>query len=194
MNTKRFLAPTLCIMLAACSTQQLADFNQAIKPKAGQSASTGQPAPTGATGTTGTALRGYEPTADQVQMLKGHLGSRTGDAALLQARQEAASYIERAVMGMACQPKAGASSSFMNSMMAPNTMNMTYFPSIRQGMQYDTGARCLDVVRIDGWSMPARNALNFRAVFSSKASGESGSRSFQMVKQPEGVWLYTAVN
>jgi hypothetical protein len=185
LTSLAFAAATLT---TACSSQQLADFNQAMKPKAGQ------PAPAAPATPAGGSVRGYEPSTEQVQALKRHIGTGTGDAAMAQARQEAATHIERAVMGHACQPKAGAGGAFMNTMMAPNTMNMLYFPSPRQGMHYDTGSQCLDVVRVDGWTMPARNALNFRAVFASKASGEGASRSYQMVKQPEGAWLFTAVN
>lgn len=60
-------------------------------------------------------------------------------------------------------------------------------PMIR--MQYHDKATCLDVVRLQGWSMPARNALKFEVVFEAPDSGESMKNDYTLVRQPDGVWL-----
>jgi hypothetical protein len=195
MRLTTLALPAVAALIAACSSQQVADFNQAIKPKsaAGQPTQTPTAAPAPAPGS---AARGFEPTAEQVQVLKRHIATGASDAAMTQARQEAAVHIERAVMGMACAPKTVGYPvmGFMETMKAPNGSIDTTFGAPRQSMRYDTGGQCLDVVRLDAWSMPARNALTFRAVFASKASGEGASKTYQMVKQPEGAWLFTAAN
>ena len=68
----------------------------------------------------------------------------------------------------------GATLSFVTT-----TINMRYHPQ----------SECLDVQRVDGWTAKARNAFRFRAQFVSAQSGESGERYYELVKQPDGVWL-----
>lgn len=56
-------------------------------------------------------------------------------------------------------------------------------------MRYHPPSECLDVQRVDGWTAKAKNAFRFRAQFVSAQSGESAERHYELVKQPDGVWL-----
>ena len=56
-------------------------------------------------------------------------------------------------------------------------------------MRYHPPSECLDVQRVDGWSGKAKNAFRFRAQFVSAQSGESAERYYELVKQPDGIWL-----
>ena len=53
---------------------------------------------------------------------------------------------------------------------------------------YHPKDKCLDVVRVFGWKMPARNALEFVVIYSSAISGETQNVSVEM-RHEDGEWL-----
>ncbi|MFT4179540.1 MAG: hypothetical protein QM612_08770 [Thermomonas sp.] len=63
------------------------------------------------------------------------------------------------------------------------------FVAANVGMRYHPASECLDVERVDGWKMKAKNAFRFRVLFASEQSGESSQRHYELVKQPDGAWL-----
>ena len=58
-------------------------------------------------------------------------------------------------------------------------------------MPYHNKGTGVSVSRIHGWNAPALNALRFEVVYLAEDSGESAKTSHQVVKQPDGAWLFT---
>lgn len=78
---------------------------------------------------------------------------------------------------------------------APNT-NLWYSVlwSRPTKMNYNPQDTCVSVYRVQGWSMPAANALKFEAIFRSDASKETRTVHYEIVRQPGGEWLLTHVS
>lgn len=56
-------------------------------------------------------------------------------------------------------------------------------------MQYHPKTSCVALLRLQGWKMPAANALGFEAIFQSEASKETSKAQYEFVRQPDGEWL-----
>ncbi|MBH9576892.1 hypothetical protein [Inhella proteolytica] len=57
-------------------------------------------------------------------------------------------------------------------------------------MKYHDSNQCLDVLRVQGWTMPADNALQFEVAYKAADSGEVAKSSHEVVRQPDGSWLF----
>lgn len=57
-------------------------------------------------------------------------------------------------------------------------------------MRYHDIDQCLSVLRLQGWRMPADNALQFEVVFRADDSGETTTSQHEAVRQPDGSWLF----
>jgi hypothetical protein len=79
----------------------------------------------------------------------------------------------------------------MGAFAAPdaNLKNYALFPM--NGMKYHDKAQCLTVKRVHGWKAPANNALQFETVYVADDSGESGTTVHEVIRQPDGAWLFT---
>lgn len=53
---------------------------------------------------------------------------------------------------------------------------------------YAPKGKCVDVIRISEWSMPAKNVLKFKVMYYSEDAGETTICKGEMTKE-EGVWL-----
>lgn len=69
----------------------------------------------------------------------------------------------------------------------PNTNNMYVSPTI--GMNYHKSG-CVNVIRVNGWTMPAKNVVKFNVSYESPTTGEGTSRSFTAIEQDDGSWLF----
>ena len=58
--------------------------------------------------------------------------------------------------------------------------------------KYHPQSQCISIKKMQGWSMPAKNALRFEVIYVSESSGESIKNTYEMVKQPDGEWLATS--
>lgn len=76
----------------------------------------------------------------------------------------------------------------LNRFSAPDA-SLHGFVQTNIAMRYHPSSQCLDVQRVDGWTLKARNAFRFRALYASAHSGESTQRHYELVKQPDGAWL-----
>ena len=56
---------------------------------------------------------------------------------------------------------------------------------------YRTKAACLSVARVHGWKMQALNALSFEVVYLADDGGETVKTDHEVVKQPDGAWLFS---
>ncbi len=58
-------------------------------------------------------------------------------------------------------------------------------------VQYHNKAACMTITRIHAWNAPALNALQFEVTYKADDSGEIGKTQHEIVRQPDGVWLFT---
>jgi hypothetical protein len=127
------------------------------------------------------------PTPAQIEALQNQLTVKNADGLVSSARQEAWPTIQRVIGFVACYPGYDGER-YLGQYRAPNNGSIW---GVMASLHYHPKSQCLTVVRLDNWSMPARNALAFRAVYISEASGEGRDRTYELVKQPDGAWLFT---
>lgn len=65
------------------------------------------------------------------------------------------------------------------------------FAPMITGMKYHDKQQCVTVARVSGWTSPALNALQFDVMYLAEDSGETATQHHEIVKQPDGVWLFT---
>jgi hypothetical protein len=58
------------------------------------------------------------------------------------------------------------------------------------GARYHDKNSCLTILRLQGITAPALNALRFEAVYLAEDSGESVIKEHEAVRQPDGQWLF----
>lgn len=133
-----------------------------------------------------------ELTPQQVIELREKINTTIPDNTLSLARNEAASNIENFIINFSCA-RDDAPAKYTRSLIAPNA-SINSMLSPRMGMKYHNPNQCLLPQSIDGWNLPARNALKFKSTFISQSSGETKTVFFEMVKQTSGNWLFTKAN
>lgn len=57
--------------------------------------------------------------------------------------------------------------------------------------KYHNKNQCLSVAKIQGWRVPALNALQFEVLYLADDSGETRKENYQIVRQPDGEWQFT---
>lgn len=62
------------------------------------------------------------------------------------------------------------------------------FPNSEMYMKYHDRNKCVSVRAIDNWSMPALNALQFRAVYFAEDSGETVNFGYLLKRTDDGSW------
>lgn len=62
------------------------------------------------------------------------------------------------------------------------------FPNSPSIMQYHDHNKCVSVSALDQWTMPAMNALQFRAVYFADDSGETSNFKYLFKKSDDGSW------
>jgi len=136
-------------------------------------------------GSTGNYGGSFAPTmtAQQESSLNNAL-STSNNGNFNQAKSEASNAIRQVIARSACDRDTTRA---VGVYRAPG---YTYFGSPLNSLRYHPKGQCLTVARIDGWEMPARNALRFRVLYTSDASGETRSLRYELTKQPEGEWLF----
>lgn len=75
----------------------------------------------------------------------------------------------------------------MDMMRFANPYDATFGLPIR-GMQFHDKNKCLRIQSLDQWSMPALNALLFRAVYFADDSGETANFLYLFMKTDDGSW------
>lgn len=68
-----------------------------------------------------------------------------------------------------------------------STSNQTY-PNSSYFMRYHDTNKCVSVSTLDQWTMPALNALQFRAVYIADDSGETVNFTYLFKKMDDGSW------
>lgn len=130
-----------------------------------------------------------QPTAAQVQALDMQLKTATKDKNLLAARAEAEPTIKKVIGTLACLSTSDVfPGKYVGPYLVEGVSHRVSAPM--SAMRYHPKEQCLNVARLDNWSMPAKNAIAFRVVYVSGASDESQERRYELVKQPDGAWLF----
>jgi hypothetical protein len=69
-----------------------------------------------------------------------------------------------------------------------SSMNFNDYPNSAYIVKFHDRTKCMSVKAIDGWAMPALNALQFRAVFFADDSGESSNFTYLMKRIDDSTW------
>lgn len=130
-------------------------------------------------------------TDEQSAKIDAALQIKTDNKALEQAVAEAAPTIAPFLKINSCL--AGYNASALNVYAAPGKTypNNNYTGGPLPTMYKHTKGNCATVVRIQGWEMPAKNALRFEVVYLSDSSGESGKTRHELQRQSGGEWLFS---
>ncbi|AGH81352.1 hypothetical protein PCNPT3_07070 [Psychromonas sp. CNPT3] len=107
--------------------------------------------------------------------------------AVRSAINEAKVNIKAAISLDACS----ASRNKMTKYAAPGSMIKYYRPPMSSMRYHNSDAnQCLNVVRVQGMKMLAKNAMAFEVTYESKISDEVATMKYRMLKQPSGEWLF----
>lgn len=67
------------------------------------------------------------------------------------------------------------------------------FPNSQHYMKFHDRNKCVSVTTVDGWSMPALNALLFRAVYFAEDSGETVNFLYMFKRVDDGSWKLSQI-
>lgn len=165
--------------------EDLGQINRAMGGNPSPSAGTAAPS----ISTAGKSAPGAQISREQEQTILQSLATKNSNTALNQAVAEASQNISGFIKISSCQNTYGRGSR-LNIYGAPGR-DFSYADGVMMSMPYHDKSRCLSVLRLQGWDMPAKNALRFEVVYVSDSSGESQKRNHELVKQPTGEWLFT---
>ena len=191
-NRKATMKGTLAVsfsalVIAGCTSVNdgLTTFNEGMA-SLNKTLASGLPA--NQTSQTGQRKFGSAISQEQELKIKENLNIKTNDNAINQAIAESSPVIENFARAESCINNHLDSS--LELYTAPGgRMNTAYAPMM--SMKYHDRSRCVTVAKLQGWYMPARNALQFEIVYVSEMSGEVKKRGHEVVKQPNGEWLFT---
>lgn len=133
------------------------------------------------------------PTAAQQEGYVKEVTKLATDGRIKSMVAEAASEISGLIAKEAClMDKTGVTALAVHG--APgsllgNRYNVSDYPMTK--MPYHDRGQCLSVKRVHGWHAPANNALQFEVLYTAADSGETATIWHELVKQPDGSWLFT---
>lgn len=129
------------------------------------------------------------PSAEQVATMGRTLASNVA-ADIAADRQAAHGLIADLVTTSACATDGRAWNRFNRVNEKPityTTDNTNSVPMLKT--RYHNKSQCLDVIRIDDWAKPAKNALTFKVRLISPQSDEATYQNFTLVRQPSNEWM-----
>lgn len=199
MRSRLFVAISVGILAVTqadlAQAQVLNRLNKALEQMNSSLASANQalaggatPASTSSPAARGQGLVGLARIApEQRSAITQRLAQTQQNQDLQESISEATATIQPFLERASCIMTVNGSS--LNIFAAPGKNFGTYFgPNL--STQYHDRSICMDVVRLQGWSKPARNALKFEAVFEAADSGESTKGNYLLIRQSDGVWLF----
>lgn len=104
---------------------------------------------------------------------------------------EATPNINQVISFLSCYPSYDAGK-YLAQYAAPDYSPFAGLATPLRRMQYHSKSQCVTLNKLQGWKMPANNALRFEAIYISDTSGESIKQTYEIVKQPSGEWLFTS--
>ncbi len=135
--------------------------------------------------------RGYAPITPEQQAAIGKELSKVMPSPQIKSSvAEAAPTIARFVERLGCLADNTGASALSEFAASEVNLGYTLFRPMRETPYHNKGA-CLTVIRVHGWRAPANNALQFEVVYKAEDSGEGAKSSHEVVRQPDGIWLFT---
>ncbi|WP_194722388.1 hypothetical protein [Noviherbaspirillum malthae] len=130
-------------------------------------------------------------SARQLEQIDAALRAKDQNQAIAQAITEAAPVIRDFVKIHGCLN--GYNGTFLNPYFVPGKSEaaFNYIGAPMQQMRYHDKSSCVTVLRFGGWTMPARNALQFEVVYQAEDSGETVKSHHELRKQPGNEWLFS---
>lgn len=189
-SIKHVLKALPLLLLAGCmETAPRADQNEAgaVQPAAARQ----EVAAPAAAAPAGGRQEMMQMSTEQLAKLDVALAVKTKNRKLRAAIDGAAPVIRDFVKTNACIT--GYDGSALNAYAAPgkNYPTHNYIGAPMQTMKRHDKSSCVSVLRLQGWSMPAKNALRFQIVYHAADSGESVKQNHELIKQPGGEWLFS---
>lgn len=169
------LGLTGCVATLKDVNQGLTGLNQSLAAVSGAPIATQHPRP---------VMNAPQLTAEQQAGLLQALQGQQGDKRISAALREATPTIRAVLEKRACNSLAGSQVFTAPGRDFGSLLPMAYTP-------YHNRAACLSVARVHGWKMKALNALSFEVVYLADDSGETVKADHEVVKQPNGAWLFS---
>ena len=183
------LSPTSAIKSQFCQT--IAAAGSYTSGSVGAASKANEPATSANTGSTPLQLPGVAMiTPTQQSKIAKELGKKIAQKDLQTKIAEASKTIQPFLEKRACITEWKASSSLDIYAAAGYSFSNTGAPMVF-GFQYHDKARCLTIAKIQGWKSPALNALQFEVLYLAEDSAETKKENHELVKQPDGEWLFT---
>lgn len=178
----RILVPLIAALgLAGCATT-LQDVNQGLSGLNNTLAAVSR-APSGTLPSRPVPIAPQMSAEQQASLLQALQGQQ-GDKRIASSLREASPTIKTVLEKRACNSSAGTAVYTAPGRDFASLLPMSYTP-------YHNKAACLSVARIHGWKMQALNALSFEVVYLADDSGETIKMDHEVVKQPDGAWLFS---
>ena len=129
-------------------------------------------------------------TAAQQNKIANELAKKPAQKDLQTKISEASTIIQQFLEKNSCIKTNSANSSKL-IYFAPNSPQANAPMLYGGSMHYHNKEQCVNVARVSGWTSPAINALRFEVVYLADDSGEVVKQNNEVVKQPDGEWLFT---
>lgn len=184
MKTRLLAAAAIVLLAAPATSQTILDrlIQRIGKPKAQDVAAT-------QTGSASQSVAVATPT--QRAAIDRLLAATIQDQRVVKARDQAVGLIRVMLVSGSCARTVGAWNGLNRQHLTPK--NYTWSNDLARVpmmyMHYHDQTRCLDVVRLTNWAMPAANALRFTAYYVADDSGEARNQTFELQKTAEAEWL-----
>jgi hypothetical protein len=141
----------------------------------------------------GAAMRGFAPATDaQQEGFQQEVSKNVASQKIRPQVSDAAPAIAALIGQLACMvDHTGASA--LKAHAAPGVDLHNRYVGLRpmRLARYHDKSSCMSVSRVHGWKAPANNALQFEVVYKADDSGEISKLSHEVVRQPDGAWLFT---
>lgn len=131
-------------------------------------------------------------SSEQRQRIDQEIRKNVGDPRLLAAVVDAAPSIKPFLEALSCVNDYPGTNALNAYATANNDLAAAYV--MLRPMRATTAhnkATCLTVTRIHGWTAPKANSLKFEVVFTADDSGEVAKTKHEVIKQPDGSWLFS---
>jgi hypothetical protein len=132
-----------------------------------------------------------QPTDAQLQELAHGMASPLIPAQIQPMWQQAHDNIAKVLLDVSCYPGFDVWK-YLGRYKAPgsNLDHSLTAVGAMSGMKYHSKSACVTVTRIGSWQPRANNAFAFKVLFVADDSGESVEQNFELVRQPDGDWLF----
>jgi hypothetical protein len=129
-----------------------------------------------------------QPTAAQRQELAKLLDGPSIPAPVRPIFQQSRESMTEVLLYLSCYPGWDAWK-YLGDYQVPGTGN-AYYLAAMNATHYHDRSQCLTIRRISSVQQASADTLSFRVLFVADDSNESADRTFGMVRQPDGRWLF----